>query len=148
MLSRRKLFAIAAVLDTARLARTKPLPAKVLAARYDLAPRQFESLLQALVKAQILKSLRGPHGGYELARERRRISLGDIVRAVDAAKADPKSRPVPDSRLISAVIDPAIAEASSAFLEKLDQVSLEELCRRAELLGIEAEEWVNADFHI
>jgi Rrf2 family iron-sulfur cluster assembly transcriptional regulator len=148
MLSRRSLFAIAAVLDAARLARVKPLPAKVLAARHDLAPRQFESLLQALVKAQILRSLRGPHGGYELARERRRISLGDIVRAIDAAKPDAKPRPTPESRLIGAVIEPAIAEASGAFLEKLDQVSIEDLCRRAEVLGIGAEEAASADFHI
>ena len=37
-------------------------------------------VLQALVRHGILKGVRGPRGGYELARERRRITAGDIVR--------------------------------------------------------------------
>ncbi|WP_131115066.1 RrF2 family transcriptional regulator [Lichenihabitans psoromatis] len=148
MLSRRTLFAIAAVLDTARLARSKPLPAKSLAARHDVAPRQFESLLQILVRADILKSLRGPHGGYELARERRRISLGDIARAIDTAKADPKIDSAPPSRLLGDVIKPTIADATAAFLDRLDQTTIEDLCRRADALGIDADETTMADFHI
>lgn len=33
-----------------------------------------------MVRAGILKSVRGPAGGYELARERRRLDVGEIVR--------------------------------------------------------------------
>jgi Rrf2 family protein len=146
VLSRRTLSAIAAVLDVALLARSRPLSAKMLAGRHGLAPRQFESLLQDLVRGGILKSLRGPRGGYELARERRRISLGDIVRVLDAAKTREPAPPV-GSSLIETVIRPAIAEAGQAFLGELDGVSVEELCRRAEATEragtVEA-----ADFHI
>jgi Rrf2 family transcriptional regulator, iron-sulfur cluster assembly transcription factor len=38
------------------------------------------TLLQGLVHAKILRGVRGPRGGYELARERRRITAGEIVR--------------------------------------------------------------------
>jgi DNA-binding IscR family transcriptional regulator len=38
--------------------------------------------VQHLVHNEILVSVRGPHGGYGLARECRRISIGDIVRVV------------------------------------------------------------------
>ena len=138
MLPRRTVLAIAAVLDAARRARAKPLPAKALAARYDLAPRQFETLLQDLVKGKILKSLRGPHGGYELARERRRISLGDIVRAMDGAKPDGSPAWAGQESAIALVIEPALQEARSLFLAKLDAVSVEDLCRRAEALDLHA----------
>ena len=81
LLSRRSLLAIAAVVDIALHARPTPVAAKSLAARHNLPPRHLETVLQALVRLGILKGVRGPRGGYELARERRRITAGDIVRA-------------------------------------------------------------------
>ncbi len=125
MVPRRTRLAIAAVLDVALLARGRPLPARTLASRHAMAPRQFESLLQDLVKARLLKSLRGPQGGYELARERRRIRLGDIVRALDGAP-DPAYMGPADT-----AVDAALAEAAAAFLQRLDTITIEDLCGRA-----------------
>ena len=76
LLSRRSLLAIAAVVDVALYARPSPVAAKALAARHHLPPRHLETLLQGLVQANILKGVRGPRGGYELARERRKIIGG------------------------------------------------------------------------
>src|SRR3954464_8751052 len=81
LLSRRSLLAIAAVVDVALHARPSPVAAKALAARHNLPPRHLETLLQTLVRANILKGVRGPRGGYELARERRRVTMGEIMRA-------------------------------------------------------------------
>ena len=81
LLSRRSLLAIAAVVDIALHARPLPVAAKHLATRHNLPPRHLETMLQALVRAGILKGVRGPRGGYEIARERRRITAADIVRA-------------------------------------------------------------------
>lgn len=134
LLSRRARSALAAVLDVALLARGKPLPAKSLAARYDLAPRQFETVLQDLVRSGLLKGVRGPRGGYELARERRKISLGDIVRAI----VDPPDQ-VAHPALVG--LDSVLAEASAAFMAHLDGVSVEDVTRSAEA-GSEG------DFHI
>ncbi|NBQ40628.1 MAG: transcriptional regulator, partial [Alphaproteobacteria bacterium] len=72
LLSRRSLLAIAAVVDIAIHARPDPVAAKHLAERHQLPPRHLETILQALVRAGILKGVRGPKGGYELATERRR----------------------------------------------------------------------------
>jgi len=44
-------------------------------------------VMQALVRAGILKGVRGPRGGYRLARERRRITAGEIVRLVAELEA-------------------------------------------------------------
>ncbi len=60
---------------------SRPVSARALAARHKLPPRHLEPVLQALVRDGILKGIRGPHGGYALGRERKRISAEDIVRA-------------------------------------------------------------------
>jgi Rrf2 family protein len=81
LLSRKGLLAIAAVIDVAVNGRGRPVSAKTLAARHELPARHLEPVLQALVRVGILKGIRGPRGGYELARERRRISADEILRA-------------------------------------------------------------------
>lgn len=129
LLSRRSLLAVAAVVDVALHARPTPVAAKALAARHDLPPRHLETMLQDLVRAGVLKGVRGPRGGYELARERRRISAGDVVRAVMNGGEDEAQ---PQSRLVAEVIHPAVARAAQAFLAVLDHLTIEELCVEAE----------------
>jgi Rrf2 family protein len=132
LLSRRSLLAIAAVVDVALHARPTPVAAKLLAARHDLPPRHLETLLQALVRAGILKGVRGPRGGYELARERRRITAGEIARAAMLADSDEALGPAPRSLLVESVIAPRVEQASQAFLSVLDAITVAELCRQAE----------------
>ena len=86
LVSRKGILAIAAVIDVAIHARTRPVSAKALAERHKLPPRHLEPVLQALVREGILRGVRGPHGGYELAREHRRISAEDILRAANAVE--------------------------------------------------------------
>lgn len=133
LLSRRSLLAIAAVVDVALHARPAPVAAKALAARHDLPPRHLETMLQDLVRAGVLKGVRGPRGGYELARERRRISAGDIVRAVMSEDGETAAHP---SRLVAEVIEPFVSKASNAFLDVLDNLTVEELCASAEARGV------------
>jgi Rrf2 family iron-sulfur cluster assembly transcriptional regulator len=145
LLPRRALLAIAAVVDVAAHARPIPVAAKALAARHDLPPRHLETLLQALVRANILKGVRGPRGGYELARERRRISAGDIVRA---AHADPEAGSEGASKLIDDVIAPIVGEAGKSFLAALDGINVDELCNRALAGKVFPDLTVKADFTI
>jgi Rrf2 family transcriptional regulator, iron-sulfur cluster assembly transcription factor len=133
-LSRRSLLAIAAVTDIALYARPMPVSAKALAARHKLPPRYLEPVLQALVRQGILKGVRGPRGGYELARERRRITAGDIVRIAMSAEEE-AAPPVPESRLATAVIAPVVQQGTEVFLAELDKVTVDDLCNRAQAEG-------------
>jgi Rrf2 family protein len=148
LLSRRSLLAIAAVVDVALHARPTPVAAKLLAARHDLPPRHLETLLQALVRAGILKGVRGPRGGYELARERRKITAGEIARAAMLTEADEALGPLPRSILVESVIAPQVEQASQAFLAVLDAVTVAELCRQAEEARVVDSDGVNNDFTI
>jgi Rrf2 family protein len=148
LLSRRSLLAIAAVVDIAIHARPAPVAAKFLAARHSLPPRHLETVLQQLVRAGILKGVRGPRGGYELAKERRRITAGDIVRAAMADGAEENGMPAPDSVLVDRVIGPTVRAAGEAFLTRLDEITVEELCRTAENEAVFATAPVVGDFTI
>jgi Rrf2 family transcriptional regulator, iron-sulfur cluster assembly transcription factor len=132
LMSRRSLLAIAAVVDIAIHARPMPVSAKAMATRHSLPPRHLETVLQALVRQGILKGVRGPRGGYELARERRRITAGDIVRAAMTATGEDGLPPLPESDLVEAVIEPVVKRAAEAFLAELDAVTVDDLCRKGD----------------
>jgi Rrf2 family protein len=57
-----------------------------LAAFFDLPPAYLNKQLQALVRAEILTSTSGPRGGFRLARTPERITLLDLVTAIDGAE--------------------------------------------------------------
>jgi Rrf2 family iron-sulfur cluster assembly transcriptional regulator len=148
LLSRRCLLALAAVTDIALHARPSPVAAKALSARLNLPPRHLETLLQALVRANILKGVRGPRGGYELARERRRITAGDVIRAI-TSDANGEDGPNGDSTFVDIVISPVIEQAGQTFLHALDEVSIDDVCQKAGEKKIFAEEEaVKPDFTI
>src|SRR5262245_10552018 len=88
LLNRKALLAIAAVVDVAIYARGQLVSAKDLAARHNLPARHLEPLLQALVRDGLLKGVRGPRGGYELARERKRITVDEILKTAGASEDD------------------------------------------------------------
>ncbi len=113
-----------------------------------MPPRHLETLLQGLVHAKILKGVRGPRGGYELARERRRITLGEIVRtAVSLSTADPEDVGA-HSRLLEKVIEPSVRKAGEPFLANLDAITVEDLCEMAEKARVLEDEKAMADFAI
>jgi Rrf2 family protein len=136
LLSHKGVLAIAAVIDVALHAQGRPISAKTLAARHGLPPRHLESVLQALVRDGILKGIRGPRGGYELARERRGVTANDILRAagtVDDVEEHPEA-----SDLLTRVVLPALSSAEQEFGIALARINLDDMARHAESLKLRA----------
>jgi Rrf2 family protein len=129
LLSRKGILAIAAVIDVAVNTGGRPVSAKVLAARHKLPPRHLEPVLQALVRDGILRGIRGPHGGYELGRERRQISAEDVLHA--AGTVDDDCEPVPGSHLVNDVVRPALAAAEQAFSAALAKINIADMAASA-----------------
>ena len=133
LVPRKGLLAIAAVIDVAIHANSRPVSAKALAARHQLPPRHLEPVLQALVRDGILKGIRGPHGGYELAREGSHITADDILRAAVAAE-DAEELSLPDSTLLNEVVRPALIETERTFSVALGRININDMVKRAEML--------------
>ena len=131
LLPRKGVLAITAVIDIALNARGRPVAAKALATRHRLPPRHLEPVLQALVRHGILKGIRGPRGGYELAREQRRITADDILRAAGTID-EIDAPPINGSNLLDQVVIPALTQAEQAFSAALARINIEELARSAE----------------
>src|SRR5437879_5592250 len=125
LLLRKGVLAIAAVIDIAIHAHGRPVAAKALAGRHHLPPRHLEPVLQALVRHGILKGVRGPRGGYELARDQRRISADDILRAAGTTD-EIDAQPINGSNLLDQVVIPALTQAEQAFSAALARINIEE----------------------
>ena len=148
-LHKKTLYAIEAVLDIAYHAGAEPVQSGDITRRQGIPRRYLEQTLQSLVRAGILVGVRGPKGGYRLARERRRISLGDIVRVVDSlTEAGQRDDQVEGSILGEKVVHPIWSDMRVAAMSKLDGLSIEDLCAKADGLGVESEGRPNLDFAI
>jgi len=136
-LSRKTMLALEAVIDIAFNARPEPVQAKEITARQGVPQRYLEQVMQQLVRAGVLKGVRGPRGGYRLARERRRISIGDVVRVAEAIDDGEAENPEPRSELGTQVVVPLIAQLQDEVMKKLDDISIEDLCARARSAGVD-----------
>lgn len=78
-----------AVVDLASMRSGRPVPLAEIAERQDISLSYLEQLFAKLKKGGVVKSVRGPGGGYLLAAPSGRISIADIVKSVED-----ESRPV------------------------------------------------------
>ena len=76
----------------------------------------------------------GPRGGYELARERRRITADDILRAAGTIEDASDRAATAGSTLLNEVVIPAVGQAERAFSIALTRINLDDLVRKAEAL--------------
>jgi Rrf2 family protein len=110
-------------------ARIRPVSAKALAARNKLPPRHLEPVLQALVRDGILRGIRGPHGGYEIARDQALITAEDILRS--AGTVEDNEDELPESLLVATVVQPALMQAERGFSAALRDITVADMTLRA-----------------
>ena len=136
-LSRKTLLALEAVIDIAFNARPEPVQAKEITARQGVPQRYLEQVMQQLVRAGVLKGVRGPRGGYRLAKERRRITVGEIVRVAESLEDEETETVAPRSDLGGRIVTPLIASLQDEVMARLDAISIEDLCARAREAGVD-----------
>ena len=76
-------FAVTAMIDLAKNQHTGPVSLLGISARQDISIAYLEQLFSKLRRGALVKSVRGPGGGYLLARDANDITVKDIVYAVD-----------------------------------------------------------------
>ncbi|PCI33161.1 MAG: transcriptional regulator [Alphaproteobacteria bacterium] len=137
-LTKKMIYALEAVVDVAYNGRTGPVQSRDITHRQGIPQRYLEQVMQQLVRAGILKGVRGPKGGYNLARERRRVSVGEIVQVVNNMdnKKDQKDA-LSQSPLGIKVINPLIENLNASIVEQLNTITLQDLCQQAMSEGVE-----------
>jgi Rrf2 family protein len=82
-LSRASTYALHAVVYLAKQKQPGPVASHIVAKAEGIPERFLLKVLKPLVSARILLSVKGPNGGYRLARSPADISMLDVVQAVD-----------------------------------------------------------------
>ncbi|MEM9603224.1 MAG: Rrf2 family transcriptional regulator [Pseudomonadota bacterium] len=82
-LTTRGRYAVAAMFDLALQPASQPVALADIAGRQDISLSYLEQLFGRLRRAGLVESVRGPGGGYRLARETDAISVAEILSAVD-----------------------------------------------------------------
>jgi Rrf2 family transcriptional regulator, iron-sulfur cluster assembly transcription factor len=76
-------YAVTAMLDLAFHSQLKPVTLTDIAARQTISLSYLEQLFSRLRRANMVKGIRGPGGGYKLAGKASEINIADIIAAVD-----------------------------------------------------------------
>lgn len=95
-LTHRGHYSVKALLDLSLQPNYGPTSVATIAARQNLPAPYLEKLLIAMRQAGLVRSVRGAQGGYQLADEPARISLGQILAAVGET-VEPLPRHHPDA---------------------------------------------------
>lgn len=125
LLPHKAILAIGAVVDIALHAGKRPVLALDLEDRLHLPRRYLRPVLHTLVRQGILVGIRGPRGGYRLAKARQAISVYDISEAVKTV--EPEKSVEEFSGLLGAVVTPALMQAERCFESTLKHTTVEDL---------------------
>ena len=147
-LSTKSRYGLRALFDIAYNCGDKPAQIQDISRRQQISPRYLEQIFQNLKRAGILKSKRGPRGGYCLARKLEEITVLEILNAteddvllVDCAGVTPKKRkrrlecPFEGQCVTQSVWE----EASNLLNQLFGNMTLQTLCQRGQDLGIKKE---------
>ncbi|WP_312493441.1 RrF2 family transcriptional regulator [Anaerosporobacter sp.] len=80
-------YALRLMLDLALNNTGEPVRIKDIASRQEISDKYLEQIISVLIKAGYVRSLRGPQGGYKLARDPKEYTVGMILRLTEGSLA-------------------------------------------------------------
>ncbi|HVF89593.1 MAG TPA: Rrf2 family transcriptional regulator [Blastocatellia bacterium] len=128
-------YSVRAMIDIAQHSSGSPVPLAAISKREGISLQFLEQLFQQLRKGHVVKSIRGPHGGYVLAREASEITIGDIVRLVEpplySSSCFARDESVEQCRIAESCIGGAIWSQLSEHINNfLDSITVADLCNK------------------
>jgi Rrf2 family protein len=126
-------YALRSLVLLARRDRAGLVPSGQIAEAERLPERFLVKVLRPLVSAQVLLSLRGPTGGYRLARLARDVSLPDVVEAVDGpVRGEAPRVGGKESARLDARLQDVCDQAAEAVRRRLRRVTIAGLAGEGE----------------
>lgn len=124
-------YGLRAMLDLAFHYGEGPVSLRSVAERQDISEPYLEQLVAGLRKAGLVKSTRGAQGGYVLARDPARITVGEIIRALEGPIAPREcvreDNPQPCARGETCVARAVWEKLRDRIAEVLDSITLEDM---------------------
>jgi len=145
-LSTKSRYGLRALFDIAYNSGNLPVQIQDISRRQEISPRYLEQIFQSLKKGGILKSKRGPQGGYFLARKPEEITVKDVVHATEGEMVLVECTATRKKRKKGCVFDGSCVtqmdwkEASDKLNDYLATVSLKTLCEQGQAMGVKREQ--------
>ena len=142
-------YGVRAIFDIAYHAGGLPAQIKDISERQRISPRYLEQIFQKLKKAGILGSKRGPKGGYYLLKDPREITVYSIISCTEGPielvfcageneDGEGCALEICDMK-DQCVASPMWKEIGGKIAEIFRSTTIQELCHKAEALGIKRE---------
>lgn len=132
--SQKTRYALRAMFELAKRHGEGPVRISDIAQKQAIPPRFLEGILNQLRQAGLLRSVRGAHGGYEIAADPAEVRVGDMVRAIEgpitpaACLSDDNPEDCP--LFENCVFLPMWKQAAEAVSEVFDSTTFEDLVKR------------------
>jgi Rrf2 family iron-sulfur cluster assembly transcriptional regulator len=131
-------YGVRALCDIAATSTETPTQINQISARQDISARYLEQIFNKFKKAGILKSVRGPYGGYLLAKNPQSLTIGDIIRAIDGKDIElvlclvqKKDSTKPCKRLGTCIVSEVWGEASTTLMTFFNSITINQICAEA-----------------
>lgn len=146
-------YGLRAVFDIAYNCGVEPTQIQDISRRQQISQRYLEQIFQPLKRAGILRSKRGPQGGYVLARDPREITLQEIIDATEGdlllVKCSTSGRKKVHCGFDGDCVTQSVwQEAAEKLHNFFAALTLADLCDRGERLGVERESAKQLIYHI
>jgi Rrf2 family protein len=141
-LSTRGRYGLRAMMDIALYGAESPVNLKEISARQEISVDYLEQLLRRLRTAGLVRSVRGPHGGFALAKPAEKVHVWEILAALEPDIAPvfcvdekflartPKKRCPRMSRCATHLLWLGLAEQMRSYLESKSLRDLVEVSAR------------------
>ena len=135
-LSTKSRFAVTAMIDVALREDRGPVSLAAISERHHISLSYLEQLFSKLRQQALVESTRGPGGGYSLARSADKITMADIVSAVDASTDSEKTSGGEGDHWMSSDLWSSLNEKMLAHLQS---ITLRQLVSEQRAKGVTVE---------
>ena len=137
-LSTKGQYGVRAMYEVAKAGSVGPVTIKEISVKQDVSVAYLEQILNKLRKAGIIQSVKGPGGGYMLARDPQKISIGQILKELEGPVAitsclDPSEGCVRVDSCVTHLLWKALGDNIERFL---DSMSLLDLLRGNQIIPV------------
>lgn len=148
-LSTKSRYGLRALFDMAYNCGESSAQIQNISERQQISPRYLEQIFQNLKRAGLLKSKRGPQGGYTLARKPEEITVLEILNATEqdvlmvecAGTTKKKKKRKQECPFEGHCVTQTVwADANTLLTELFGSLTLQTLCQRATDMGIKKEQ--------
>jgi Rrf2 family transcriptional regulator, iron-sulfur cluster assembly transcription factor len=135
-LSNRAIYGLRAVVDLAYHGDGEPMQVRDIAERGQIPNRFLEQIFQELKRSDIVASKRGPGGGYLLVADPQVLTLAEVLEALDDLPEVPEVACGQELEGAARLADDVCREVVEQLVKKLEALTIGELVRRGEELGL------------